>query len=189
MVAPGDRLCYGRGFRGSKRSLTHITDLNRDEQMDDPVEESAGAEPQIPLRGLRYGDETYAILGACHKAQAGTVEETRQEEIGSVQMREDGLDLLTGENDWETLRSFCAFDIVNVGELNVENFLVEEEQRIEGYILGGSRDVAFDGKVREVGADFRNAQVGRMARMVKADVVADDAEIGLFGMVTVVFEA
>jgi hypothetical protein len=84
-------------------------------------------------------------------------------------MCEDDLHFLAGENDRQALGSFGAFDILDGGELDVENLLVEKEHGVERDVLGGGGDVAVGGKVREVGADFRNAQVSRMAWMVKAD--------------------
>jgi hypothetical protein len=40
-----------------------------------------------------------------------------------------------------------------------------------------------DGQGREIGTDFGHAEVERVARLMKSDEVANDAEVGLFGAI------
>jgi hypothetical protein len=53
----------------------------------------------------------------------------------------------------------------------------------------GSGDLAFDGEVREEGADLGGAEVARVAAGVEEDEAADPAEIADFGAEGVVFAA
>jgi hypothetical protein len=65
----------------------------------------------------------------------------------------------------------------------------EEEEGVEGLVLGGGRDLAFDGEVGEESADVGSAEVARKAAMVEQDVAANLAQVAGFGAEGVVFAA
>jgi len=63
---------------------------------------------------------------------------------------------------------------------------IEEEERAEGLVLGGSRDMLLCGEVREKSLDFRGAHFGGVALAVKEDEAAHPLDIGLLGAVGIV---
>jgi hypothetical protein len=66
---------------------------------------------------------------------------------------------------------------------------IEEEEGTEGLVLGGGGDVFFDGEVGEEGFDFGDAHVSGVPFVMEEDVAAYPLDVGLFGLVGVVFKS
>jgi hypothetical protein len=95
------------------------------------------------------------------QAQAAAVQQAGHEAEEAISPRdegEDGGDLLGGEDHREAFGSAGA-DGVEATEIDVEDLLVEEQQRVEGLVLGAGGDIAGDGEVSEELLDLGGAQV------------------------------
>jgi len=57
--------------------------------------------------------------------------------------------------------------------LNAEDLAIEEEQRVEGLVLGGRRDAVTNRECRQEGRDLRGPHLGRMALAMEEDVTLD----------------
>jgi hypothetical protein len=126
---------------------------------------------------------------ALHEAQAGALEQACHEKFGSGKVAENGFDFGTGENDRQASGTFRPFDAFDHGQSDVQHIAIEEEEGIEGDVLGGGGDVAYSSKMGEVGADFGNAEVLGVSFAMKSDIASDGGEVGLLPVDTVVFEA
>ena len=83
-----------------------------------------------------------------------------------------------------------AFDSGNGQEFGLEDLAGEEEEGMEGNVLGGGGDITVGGKVGEIGADFGDTHVfGVGFATVKFDVASDGREVGLFGAIGEMLEA
>jgi len=73
----------------------------------------------------------------------------------------------------------------------VEGALVEEHQGIHGLVLGGGRDIAVHGQVREERLDvrFRREEIIAGPHAVETDVAHDPLQVGSLGMNRVVVHA
>ena len=72
-----------------------------------------------------------------------------------------------------------AAKLVQIGHRCAEDFPVQEGDRIERRGLGVGRDRAHIGHVIQVGLDLLLTHIGRVAFVVKQDVLADPEDIGL----------
>jgi hypothetical protein len=59
--------------------------------------------------------------------------------------------------------------------------VVEEEERVEGLVLGGRADVAVDGERREKRGDVRLRERGGVSHAAPGDEAADPGGVGVFG--------
>jgi len=74
-------------------------------------------------------------------------------------------------------------------QLNSEDIAIEEEEGIEGLVLGGGGDVPVHGQVGEKGLDFGRAHVIGVALVMEQDVTPDPVQVSGFGANGVMFEA
>ncbi len=93
------------------------------------------------------------------------------------------LRLLAREDDGHLLGPAGPLELAKLGQLELEHLAIEEEQRVQGYILGRGRDLALEGQVSEVGADLLGAHLARVALAVEEDKAPDRANIRLLGSV------
>jgi len=71
----------------------------------------------------------------------------------------------------------------------VEHFAVQEEERVEGLILGGGSDVLVNSQVGEEGFNFWYAHLFGMSFIVEEDKVLDPGDISFFCTDGIVFTA
>src|SRR5215470_5869158 len=70
--------------------------------------------------------------------------------------------------------------------LNAEDLAIEEEQRVEGLVLGGRRDTVTNSECRQEGRDLRGPHLGRMALAMEEDVTLDPMDVWLLSPPAVV---
>jgi hypothetical protein len=95
-------------------------------------------------------------------------------------VREEASDFIDGEDDGETVGPFGA-DGIQVGESDVQDVFIEEEQGGESLVLGASGDVLLDGEVGEEVVDFRSTHVTGMSLVMEQDEASDPIGVGVFG--------
>ena len=67
------------------------------------------------------------------------------------------------------------------GDLEAQRLPVQEQQRRERLVLGGGRDVTFDGEVGQERVDLDVAHFPRMSPAVEEDEAPDPADVGILG--------
>ena len=92
---------------------------------------------------------------------------------------------LTGEHCGETPGLVGAVDGPDGAELHAQHLFVEEEEGIEGLILGGGGHFAVGSQVVEEGLHVLGVELVGMGGAVKADEAGDPADVGLLGVVAV----
>jgi hypothetical protein len=70
---------------------------------------------------------------------------------------------------------------MSISQVLMHNLPIEEEQRAERLVLGGSRHVLVHGEVGEESLDLGAAHLPGVALVVKEDVAFDPEEVGLPG--------
>ena len=78
---------------------------------------------------------------ALHQAKAAAIQQLGHETMDAGQLGEGLMDLLAGEHGRQALGPFGADGSDGKVQILLKHFAVEEEQGIEGLVLGGSRDV------------------------------------------------
>ena len=81
-----------------------------------------------------------------HDAQAGAVEERRDEARLAAEVGEDAADLLAREDDGQACGPVRPDQRGHVGKRLLEDAAVQEEERRERLVLGGGRDVPVRGE-------------------------------------------
>ena len=99
---------------------------------------------------------------------------------------QNGPNLVAGHDDGYVLRAPGADEVVEPGQVLIEHFAVEEQQRPERLILGGGGDPPVDGQRGEELRDLRRPHLGGMALAVEEDVAPDPAHVRLLGPPAVV---
>ncbi len=102
---------------------------------------------------------------------------------------DDGEDFAAGEDGGEAFGAFGRGGEKDRVKFFLEDFAIEKEDGRESLVLGGGRDVLFDGEVGEEGLDFWGAHFERVAFVVEEYEAAHPVEVGLFRAVGVVFGA
>ena len=104
-----------------------------------------GQQRNTILGPLAAADEDFAIIKinvfdpkreTFHDAHAGAVEQLGHEAIGALELREKALNLLDGEHDRDVLRSFGPGKGANIAQRHLEDFIINENQGIQGLVLG-----------------------------------------------------
>jgi hypothetical protein len=95
------------------------------------------------------------------------------------------LHLVAREHRGEALGALGAVERPNVGQFEVEHLFVDEDQRIEGLVLGGGRHVAIRREVVQEGPDVVFVEAAGMGGVVKVDEAFGPAHVGLFRVVAI----
>jgi hypothetical protein len=162
-----------------------------------------GVEVGLQRRGQRLGQHGAAILAALAVAhqdfvaaeievlnaqvqrfeqpQARAVEELRDEAIGIVQFGQDAIHLVTRQDHWQPLWAGGPHHAGDAAGIDLEDFLVQEEDGTEGLVLGRGADVALDGQVRQEAVDLGRAHLQRVPIAVEEDEAAHPGNVGLLG--------
>lgn len=122
------------------------------------------------------------------QAQAGAVEEIGEQEVCTGEVGQDEVDFGFGEDCWQVLRAFGAFDLIDGRKTAFEHVSVEKEESAQSYGLSGGGDVALDCEVGEELADFVLSHFVGMAFVVEEDKAFDPVDVGLFSVAAKVFE-
>jgi hypothetical protein len=85
-----------------------------------------------------------------------------------------------GKNHWESIGLLGSFNVVNVGQFDRQDLLVQKEQSTQGNILGGCSDLLFHGQVGEILPNCIGPQVAWVSHVMETQKVFDVVEIGLF---------
>lgn len=123
------------------------------------------------------------------QAESGTVEERSDEFRSAMKAVQDQPDLGAGEDDGGVFGSFGAEDGADVADRLVEHSIIEEDDGVEGDILGGSGNAGPFGEGGKERADLGGAHFGGVAFIVEEDEAADPMNVGFFGAGAQVAEA
>src|SRR5262245_4271291 len=102
-----------------------------------------------------------------------------------VRMLKDRAHLVAREHHGEAGRPAGTHDVIEPGQLDSEHLAIEEQERAQRLILGGSRHAALDGERAEEARHLWSAELGGMALAVKEDVAPDPGDAGFLGAATV----
>jgi hypothetical protein len=109
--------------------------------------------------------------------------------MNAAHLVEEKQDLLAGEDSGEAFRFTGAHSLDGLGDFSPEDLAIEEEDGLEGLILGRGSDIFVDSQVGEEGFDFLGAHFLGVAFAVEEDKAADPIHIGLLGAVGIMLEA
>jgi hypothetical protein len=115
------------------------------------------------------------------ESESGAVEEACHQEFGTVEVGEDLADLRGREDDGETFRADGVGEGADIAEIAEEDVAVEEDDRIEGLVLGGGGDLESFGEVGEEVMDVGGGEVRGVLGFVEEDKAFDPVGIGLDG--------
>ena len=109
------------------------------------------------------------------------VEQRADQPVRAVETSEHVRDFLSREHDRQARRGLRRLDAFQPGQLDREDFPVQEQQRAARLILRRRGDMARDREIGEKRLDFRRAHRRRMALAVKMDVASNPVDIRLLG--------
>lgn len=112
--------------------------------------------------------------------EPGPIEERGHEPRRPLEMREDSLDLVPGEDDRHADRPPGADDPVHPGEIAAQDFAIEEEDRAQRLVLGRCAHAAPYCKIGEEGGDLGLPHLHRVPLPVEEDEPEDPADVCLF---------
>jgi hypothetical protein len=117
-----------------------------------------------------------------HQAKAAAVHDLCHELIKTIHLSDDFFRFLPREHGGDALWPGRADG--NQGlfvQLDAEDIAVEEENGADGLVLCGGGDCLLIDEMSNEVVDLDYAHLARMALVVVEDVLADPADIGLFG--------
>jgi hypothetical protein len=123
---------------------------------------------------------------AFQQAQSGPVQDGRHEPRRSLELVQDGPDLLTGEDDRKPPRDLGAHDTVEPWDVSLEYRAVEEQQGAQRLVLRRRADVAADREPRKKAGDLGGSHLRGMPLPVEEDVAPDPADVRLLRPAAVV---
>ena len=126
---------------------------------------------------------------ALEEAQAGAIEQRRHEPLCAVELADDGAHLVAAENDREVSRPLGPDDVIEPGQILMQNVPVEKQKSAERLVLGRGGDPALDRQGAQKPRDLSGTHLGGMALAVEEDVAADPADVRLLGAATAVAKA
>ena len=100
-----------------------------------------------------------------------------------------GLYFLPRKDRWEAPSILGAFDLPQPREILFEHVAVQEEQGIEGNVLGGGSDVLINCQVSETGADLRGPHLLGVALPMKQNKAPDPGDVRVFCSQAHMFES
>jgi hypothetical protein len=158
----------GMGQMGAAVALLDIVPVEGPDAIDLLAQgffQGAGQQGDAVLRALAVADDEMALAEvdvldpeaeAFQQSEAGAVEQAGHQSIRAVELVEDGADLVAGQDRREPLGPPGRGDPAEVLERPAQDLAIEEEDRMQGLILGGGGDIPID---REVGQE--RLQLGR----------------------------
>lgn len=116
-----------------------------------------------------------------HQPQPATVEQTRDQRMGSGEVRENESNLLPAEDGGNTACAPGPYHLVNPAEINLQHAPKEEQKRAERLVLCGSRDASCGSEVREEAADLHRVHAGGVPLAVEHHKSIDPARVSPLG--------
>src|SRR6266545_3524099 len=120
-----------------------------------------------------------AHVQALQEPEPRAVQQPADEEHHSVQMNEEPPHLIDGQNDRQSAGALGTDDAVDQTEVLLQDLVIQEEQGVESLVLRRGAHALREGEMRKEAVDFVLAHVGGVADLVKEDVPADPADVGL----------
>lgn len=105
----------------------------------------------------------HAQAGALEQAEPCAIEEDRHEPRDAVDLSEHGADFLGRQDDRQVVRALGIDEVVEPGDLLLEDLSVEEEEGAEGLVLRRCRHLAIDGQRRQEARELPRSHLGGMA--------------------------
>jgi hypothetical protein len=124
-----------------------------------------------------------------HEPEPAAVEQLGHPEVLPGEMREQGEDLLLGQDGWQAGGAFGAHELKRGIQIPGEDVAEEKDQRVQRLVLGCGGDFFPDGEVGEEGRNFRLGQSLDGEGGVECQEAADPIHIRLFGADGIVTEA
>src|SRR5712691_1478933 len=93
-------------------------------------------------------------------------------------MLEDGPHLIARHDNGQVLGPPSAHEVVEPGQVLLQYFTVEEQQRPQRLILGGGGDLALYGQGGEELGDLAGPHLSGMTLVMEEDVAPDPADVG-----------
>ena len=134
----------------------------------------------------RTGEVLHAQAGALEQAKPCAIEEDRHEPRDAVDLGEHGADFLGRQDDRQVVRALGIDEVVEPGNVLLEDLAVEEEEGAEGLVLRRRRHLAIDGQRRQEARELSRSHLGGMALAVEEDVAADPGDVRLLGATAIV---
>ena len=97
-----------------------------------------------------------------------------------MELRQDRRDLLLRKHGRQTARSFRVRDEAELWPGLMQDMAVQEEERIQGNILGRSSHLGMDGEMRQKCLYFLGSHIIGVTFMVKEDKASDPSEVRCF---------
>ena len=97
-----------------------------------------------------------------------------------MELRQDRRDFLVGKHGRQTARSFRVRDGSDLWPGLMQDVAVQEEERIQGDILGRSCHMGMDGEMGQKFLHFLGSHVIGVTFMVKEDKAFDPSEVRFF---------
>jgi hypothetical protein len=94
---------------------------------------------------------------------------------------EDARHLLAGEHDRQTLADLRPPDLLEPRQLEVDDFTIEEQQRMQRLAMRRRRDLALGGERSEEPLDLGAADFARMTYAGPSDEEPNPSHMGLLG--------
>src|SRR5262252_6619959 len=101
-----------------------------------------------------------------------------------MELRQDRRDFFVRQDGGQTTRSFRVRDGSKLWPGLMQDIAVQEEERIQGHILGRSSHLAMDGKMRQKCLHFLGSHVLGVTFLMKEDKASDPAEVRFLGTET-----
>lgn len=119
----------------------------------------------------------------------GCIDDAGHQVVGSGQLIDQAPDLLGCQDNREQLGPPGSDCLCQPFDRNMQDVAAEEQQGVEGLLLGGSRYSAFYGQVTQIVAYMGSSDLLLVDGFDMVQESSDPTEIGLFGPVGLVLQA
>ena len=106
-----------------------------------------------------------------------------------MQCVENSAHFSSGHNDGYTHWSLGTYNLVHPWKIDVQNFLVKEQQGGECLILSRRRNPPVGSEVCQIGLEFDRAQIPRVLLVVKKNKFTNPLLVGGLGSIAILMKA
>jgi hypothetical protein len=117
---------------------------------------------------------------AFEDAKTSAVQQAHHDTRRPAEALDHGADLLAGEDNGQARRALGSHDLVEPGQLDVQNVPIEEQERAQRLVLRRRGDATLDREGTEKARHLRAAHLDGMPLAVKEDVAPDPRDVGFF---------
>jgi hypothetical protein len=121
-----------------------------------------------------------AQAAALEHAQPRSIEEAGHESGHTLEALQEHSGFVASQHHGQAWRALGAYDVVEPGKIDLQNFAIEEQECAQRLVLGGSGHAAPHSEIGQEGRDLGAPHVGRMALVVEEDVALDPRHVGFF---------